>query len=493
LAVNNGSDKIEDFLLTYLDVFTLDFFLRYLKNNGIKMPKNAAAELLSSSDYVFTLVGGDYITRAGVFTGRWFSFKPSKEEIKKRHIILGHRCMPFVNPEIAPDQITLQTARKIILSDETSFSMNLAMDVYALYGEGYVLPYLFNDSANKKQTISSLQYKSLPSEITLTSWPLDEIIGKSDFKYGDRLLCRVVDWAATFVEISVLKNESKSEISKSDIQREEWYSDFENSFLASFEKNGPASSIEEQLAFLYLENTRELCIENCGSAEEFLQHTKKIAFCPYGVESRIWRRGETVPFIGNWNKDVTCEILYSNIALLFSHEVIDFFLRQHLYDKKTKKSQQTLEDLLNILYPIGIKMLPRERKMILTNLEARLKFMEAYNVSFGSQEMVSIRKRVVNLFSQVINLMCSIAGSGLSLDLFPQQELIILTQLFNHIERIIEELESVYLAAKLPLDDISLSLDGMEDTFEEICGTLNNSLEVNTYNNIKIVEADIEN
>ena len=72
--------------------------------------------------------------------------------------------------------------------------------------------------------------------------------------------------------------------------------------------------------------------------------------------------------------------------------------------------------------------------------------------------------------------------------MFPQQELIILTQLFNHIERIIEELENVYLRDQLPLDDILLSLEGMEDTFEDIFDTLNNSLEVNTYKSIKIVE-----
>ena len=484
----NSSFVIDEFFSTYRQVFTVDVFCRYVRSKGERITKSQARDILDASDFVFSLVGNEYITRAGVFTGRWFSFKPSKEEIKKRHIILGHRCMPFINPNISPDQICVSTSRKLILPDETVFSMNLAMDVFALFGEGYVIPYLFNDAANKDRSISSLQYNNLPTEISLTSWSLDEIIGRQDFKYGDRLLCRVVDWASNQIEIIVQKNESKSEISKADIQREEWYTDFENGILLSLQKNGPANSIEEQLAFLFLENERELCIENCGSAEEFLKHTKKIGFAPYGVESRIWRTGEAIPYIGQWNSEVSTEALFSNISLVFAPQIIDCYLKNYIYECHRKHSKKTIDELINDVFPVSLKMSPAERKLLLLNIEKRHDIIKKEYNQFAEHQNEPVRNRVITLFSQVSSLLCSIGCSGLKLEMFPQQELIILTQLFNHIERIIEELENVYLRDQLPLDDILLSLEGMEDTFEDIFDTLNNSLEVNTYKSIKIVE-----
>ena len=170
----NSTYLIDEFLTNRQDVFTLDDFSHYLKQNGVKVPKSSLNDILLSSDMVFSLVGNEFVTRAGVFTGRWFSFKPTKEEIDKGHIILGHRCIPFVNPEVAPDLLYVANKKEIVKSESCVFSMNLAMDVFALFGEGYVIPYIFNDHSNTELPLSSVQY-SLPEEITLTAWPLDKI------------------------------------------------------------------------------------------------------------------------------------------------------------------------------------------------------------------------------------------------------------------------------------------------------------------------------
>ena len=70
---------------------------------------------------------------------------------------------------------------------------------------------------------------------------------------------------------------------------------------------------------------------------------------------------------------------------------------------------------------------------------------------------------------------------------FPQQELVILVQLFSHIARIAEEMETDFLREVFPFDDVQLSLDGMEETFEEVGDILKNSLDAITYESIKIV------
>jgi len=477
---------IENFFLTYQSIFTLDFFCKTLKASGVKLTKDQARTILETSDKVFSLINEEFITRAGVFTGRWFSFKPSAEEIQKGCILLGHRCIPFVNPDIPPDKLNVINNHGIIVPKAVSFSMNLVLDTFALYGEGFVLPYVFNDHSNTKIPLSSVQY-SMPSEIELTAWPLSNIIGGKAIKVGDRILGRVVDWENDTVELSVLPANSSSALTNDDIEREEWYSNFEKGLIGSFESSGPAESIEQQLAFLYLENQQELCIRNCGSAEEFLKHTKKIGFSPYGVESRIWYANQNVPYIGNWNKHISSESLFTNMTMIFSPEIIDAYLKNFIFEEREKNSEKTLSELVDEIFPSVLRMSASEHKLVLLNIEKRHDILNKVYNEFADYKLAPLRQRVLDLFSQVSLLLCSIGCSGLKLEEFPQQELVILVQLFSHIARIVEEMGNELLQEVFPYEDVELSLDGMEETFEDIGGILHNSLETITYDSIKIV------
>ena len=477
---------IDEFLSTYQQIFTLESFCKLIKMRGVKVTKDQAKELLETSDKVFTLVNSEYVTRAGVFTGRWFSFKPSMEEIQKGHIILGHRCMPFVNPDFSPDKIKVTNKKYVISSKAVSFSMNLAMDTFALFGEGYVIPYIFNDQSNTKTPLASVQY-GMPNEIELTAWPISKIIGGESIRFGDRILGKVIDWENNVVELSVLPA-SNTEITKADIEREEWYTNFENKLIESFETTGPSDSIEQQLAYLFLENQEELCIQSCGSSEEFLKHTKKIGFSPYGVESRIWYANKSVPYIGNWNKNFSAESLFTNMSLIFSPQIIDAYLEKFIFNAREKNSKDTLENLVDEIFPVTIKMTSAERKIVLLNIEKRHDILNKVYNQFADYKLAPIRQRVLDLFSQVSSLLCGIGCSGLKLEDFPQQELVILVQLFSHIARIVEEMENDFLQDVFPYDDVELSLEGMEETFAEIEGTLHNSLEAITYKNIQIIE-----
>lgn len=483
----NSTYLIDEFLTNRQDVFTLDDFSHYLKQNGVKVPKSSLNDILLSSDMVFSLVGNEFVTRAGVFTGRWFSFKPTKEEIDKGHIILGHRCIPFVNPEVAPDLLYVANKKEIVKSESCVFSMNLAMDVFALFGEGYVIPYIFNDHSNTELPLSSVQY-SLPEEITLTAWPLDKIAGEEGIKFGDRILGRVINWEENIVELSVLKADNNTALSAADIEREEWYTAFEKGILVSLEKNGPGNSMEEQLAFLFLENQEELCNKNCGSAEEFLRHTKKIGFCPYGVETRIWKTGESVPFVGAWNSDCNSAALFSHISLIFSPQIVDAYIEDTLNDNDGKKLvKKDIEAIVEKLCPPLLKIPLPEKKLLGINVEKRYELLSKKYDSFADASIGPLRKRIIALFREVSTLLYEIGNTKLPLTDFPQQELVIIVQLFGHVVRIIEEMENFYIRDRFPFDDVQMSLDGMEETFEDIKGTLSMALEDNTYKNFTIV------
>jgi len=486
----NSSYILNEYLFLQQDVFTVDDFYAFARSHGVKINKVQCRDILNSSDYVFSLVNNEYVTRAGVFAGRTFSFKPTKEEVRKGHIVLGHRCMPFINPDISPDSISLTTKSGPIESDTTIFSMNLAMDLFALFGEGYVLPYILNDKANKKFPLSSIQY-SMPTEIELTSWSLDKIAQGEKFSYGDRILAKVVSWEENIVEVSLLKADgNESAVSEQELEREEWYSYFENGLLDSIEKNGPSDSIEQQLAYLFLEYQENLCVRNCGSIEEFLKHTKKIGFSSYGVESRIWRVGEVVPYIGKWNQEFSSDVIFSDMSMLFSPQILDAFIKNYISETRKKKEKPDFTFLVNQIFPTSLSISSAERKMLLLNIEKRHDIIEKNYDEFFEHKIIPVRKRIIDLFTQVCSLLCSIGCSGLKMEDFPQQELVILVQLFSHLIKIIEEMENEFFRENFPVDDVSLSLNGMDETFYEIAPLLQNSLDVNMYKNIKVVESE---
>lgn len=482
---------IEEYLTQQLDVFTAEEFYKYLKSQSVKISKSDAAEILQVSEYVFSLINNEFVTKAGVFTGRWFSFKPSREEVEKGYFILGHRCIPFVNPELAPDSINVISENLDVKSEAKTFSMNLAMDTFALYGEGYILPYIFNDKSNTSARLSSVQY-SLPQEIKLTCWPIKKISGGESFRYGDRILCRAINWNEGIVEMAVQpSNLSDFVISDAAVQREAWYTYFENGLLESFDRHGPASSIEEQLSFLFLENQEQLCIRNCGSTEEFLSHTSKISFEPYGVETRIWRKGEQVPYTGKWNGlGFDRGMLLTDMALTLTPKVIDAILDDRIYDKRCGKEDksESFEDVIKKIFPNMSMISSAERRLVLLNIEKRNDILEKMYNQFSDYPIAPMRKRILSLFTRVSELFCDIGGSGISAETFPQQELVILSQLYSHVVRLLEEIENVYMRPNFPMEDVSLSLEGMEDTFEEISGTLFSALESNRFKGFEIVK-----
>ena len=487
---------IEEYLTQQLDVFTVDDFYKHLKGQGIKVSKVDVKEILQISDYVFSLGNNEYITKAGVFTNRWFSFKPSREEVEKGYILIGHRCMPFVSSDVSPDSICIMSGTQPIESEPQTFTMNLALDTFALYGGGYVLSYIFSDKNNTAVPLSSVQY-SMPQEMQLTGWPLKKISGAENFKYGDRILCRVLSWCDGVVEMTAQSSGlSEFVISDEAVQREEWYTHFENGLLESFDRNGPTASIEEQLAYLFLNHLEELCIRNCGSVEEFLAHTTKIGFEPYGVETRIWRKGESVPYIGKWNEPgFDRGMLLSDMALTLTPKVIDAILEDRIYDKSRSKKKRTeesedFEEVLKKIFPNMAMISSTERRLVLLNIEKRNDILEKMYNQFTDYPIAPIRKRILSLFTRVGELFCEIGGSGIDVETFPQQELVILSQLYSHVVRLLEEVENVYIRPQFPTEDVSLSLDGMEEHFEEISGILFSVLERNRFKGFGIVKND---
>lgn len=481
------SESITNFALTQKGFFTIQDIQNYLTEKKIKASVSDIEEYLVYADFIFALEDKTYITRIAAFADKYFSFKPTKEEIRKGHIIIGHRCMPFLNSLYSPDKIQISNGKKIINKKAIPFSLNMAMDIFSFYGEGYVLPYIFNDSANNEYPLSSINY-SLPNEITLTAWPLEDLIGGDKIEYGDRILCKITDWIDAIVTMRVVKKEDFSVLSDADIERESWFNDIEDAFLKSFEKYGPCNSIEEQLSFLCINYMDKINTPNCGSFEELIMRSKKIGFSHYGVESRLWRSGETIPFVGEWNKGFASEMIYSSMYIVFSPLIYDVYIKDFLFYKKNKKEKIKVDEIFNNMFPSSLNISSNERKFLLLNIQKRHDILKK-SCDYDKEQLISpLRHRIVVLFSKVSDLLFEVHTCESKMEEFPQQEIIILMQLFGHLVRIIEEMENSLDKEVFLTEEVSLSLEGMEESFYEIKGVLIKMVENITYEGLTIIE-----
>lgn len=476
----NAADK---FFLNAKNPFTLDEFYKSVKTAG-KITKSECSEILNSVNFILPFDSKHFVTRSGFFTGKLFSFMPTREEIKKGKIILGSRCMPFINPEIHPDSISLYGDDGKIETSKTEFSMNLALDLFALFGDGYVISYLLNDSANSKHTIKTIQY-GLPSAINLTSWDLNQICKNQKIRYGDRILCYVTNWEKSRIHVELLKTDcALRQITESDIERSSWYEVFETGLLDLFDEVGPLSTIEEQLAYLYIRHSDELCIKNCGSNEDFMAHTRKIRIAQYGVESRIWRTKEEIPYAGKWNESVTSESLLYEMMKFFSPDITDLFVRDSLYIEGCSGKPETGSDIVKRILPASLELSESEKELIAASLNSRREFLgKNYNVFFDD-DMVTFRRRSLELFSEMTDLLCAIGTSKIDIHEFPSQEMIVLMQMFGQNIRILYELGESNFRETSYTKELDYSLAGMQETFEDIRISLVETLETKSFNSI---------
>lgn len=454
---------ISQFLRTYPYPFTIDALRGFIEETIGKISYNECQDFLADNPYVFELQEGVFLTRAGAFTRKKFSIKPTPEEIEKKILVIGDRCIPYANPEIVSSSLTFLFNGKRMQKTVGDFDSFSAMQFFILYGEEYVSQYIASDPANEKMNLAQLDFE-LPAKVNLTGISLAPFIEKFDFKYGDRILCELLDWDAGIFSIEpLILHNHKNKIGMIDLKRQEWMNNLEKMLLDSFDSFGPMCSIEEQIAAATFAYQDILSKDYCGSIEEFIKQTKKIDFENYGVETRLWYKGQDVPAIGVWNETPDKQISLVPVEWFPNFTLItDIFIKDCLYQKKDDFS----------IFDDFLKKIPfdnKEKKQVKELVESRKAVIcPGYNW-FADFVVGAVRHKALNLYRKVTDLLTDVESkSSEVLTSYPQQELVILMQLYIHLVKIFETVENQVQYVNNESETIMLSLEGMEFNFEDI-------------------------
>ena len=479
---------VDDFLRSRKTPFTLKDFTREMGLKGFNLSQREGEIYIADSPYVSWIEDGKFITRAAAFTGKFFSFTLTAEEFKNKMFVPGSRFMPFVDEMQNPASWTFICGGKIVPHKVGEFRKETALDLNILYGEEYEVQYIAADPAMSDYNIADTEFE-LPSIVKITGCDLSQFIDGDGLKAGDRIVCRVIDWDKGQIEIFPQQRSRDQsgaivQIGDAESGRAAWGEAFEKALIKVLDREGPCATIEEQLAFAFYEDMENLCSFNCDSVENFLLRSKKIGLELFGVETRLWYKGQDVPAVGKWNKNDMKKDPgdLGNLKFKIPEYVLDNFLRDFKYKKQTD-----LAVLLQTMFPENFALTQDEKRYVLLRIASRHAIISKDYNYFADCPVAEIRSEALDLYQQVCSLVYDVETSSANFDKFPQNELVILSQLFGHINRILESIDSNPDAAIEDKGTLSLSLEGMEYNFEDIEGALRCVIESEKRKSVTIV------
>ncbi len=493
------NSSIENLLMDFIRIQMEPFSAKDIHNGfafiGLNMTVGEIEAYLEMNPLVFPLQDGLFLTRAGAFTGAPFTIKPSTREIEGGYLVTGHRCIPFVDSEQPSGFIRFSFDNTLLPHKEMEFPLREVLPHFSLFGEEYAMQFILSDPAAHDTVLRSFD-EDLPQTVGLTVTDCSDLFKEWDFKRGDVLLAEVMDWRDSIVRIRPLCNHKEHPFQQqpADQQRMDWYKCLEKRLLESFDSLGPGTTIEEQLARVFFIHKKELCRDISGTIEEGIKHSKLVGMEPYGVETRLWFKGQEVPAVGPWlqqgdrpeEKDSTvwsAEQVNAEM-MLWPKIIFDSWIVDGLYQKEDNEDFLVNLILGETSHPLAII----KKKRLQGTIRARRNKFEAHYNWFADFERGPVRHRLLELHSKVFALVLELDEVDDQLEHFPQQPLVILTQLSTHIQYMLEGLLHDQGLKDEDVRTMAVSLEGMEYNFEEVSAELKDALSKCYKNRFSVVK-----
>ena len=478
---------LDEFVRKTLVPFTEADVSKYLLKKKHPCSSDKIREYLQSSSNVFVDMYGKYFSRAGIFSERYFSFVPTKTEVENGYLVIGHRIMPFADPEILPCDLHFFFCGDMIGKKNVVVNSHDIYPLYQFFGEEYVPQIIAQDPANFFLDLSETDFE-LPSQVNLTVLNLENFYKKVDFKVGDRIVALVSDWDKGFVNIAPFRkrNSNPFEQTSVDAKREKWEAAFEKSLVTSLDNFGPCSSIEEQFVFAYLNNIEKFCVTHCSSIQEVLAKSNKFEFTLYGVETRLWFKDKEIPAMNPKmmmmnppeeylehlpKKETKIESILNRLGLLVPEWVFDGFILDLLFNK-----ENDFDKIIEKIVPDLIVLDDSDYKSIMLHLEKKYDILRKGYNWFADYHFAKYRHETLELYSKIVAVFYEIEYQKVNLQELDQQHLVILTQLSGHVSSLIYSFTQQDSFSEKDLSTLEASLEGMNFNFEESAKVIKGNL-----------------
>ncbi|MDR1444851.1 MAG: plasmid pRiA4b ORF-3 family protein [Treponema sp.] len=460
-------DAFYEFLDSIAEPFTLDDVVSFIRMMDSKQTGRLRMELVSllgSRKIAFQLGGRRWISRRGCFEPALFVITPSKMELLNGILIPGHRCIPFANPSLLPQEYHFFWKGQPVPVTTTEGPPEEFYPYYSLFGEEYAPQYVARDNPENETAFNSDLYED-PPEVTITTLDMRNLYREVSFVPGDHLVVRTRNWKEGNFD---LEKVGKDVWSQADTYS--WIEAAESGFEDAFEFLGPGSSTEEQLAYAYWYGGKRMREIPACSMENFIfEKTDRIETVPYGIESRFWYAGKEIPdinhIIGNQlpPDQTPVEELLFRYQIPVSEYVVQSYIRDALF-----RREEDCSAILERVVPPVIRLDERDFKYLGAYLAETYKEFRLFYTFFADQAMGPVRQRVGELHTAVIDLYIRLKKSRIDSSALPEHTFIVLSQIQNHAAAVLEDLDTDENPPQEDLDALDSSLDSMIDTYDDI-------------------------
>ena len=482
----NQEEALYNFLENTTDPFTLKAITDYVREQDSEWAENLPMEIaafFASSDMAFRLDNRRWISRRGFFESVPFVISPTKLELLNGILIPGHRCIPFANPAMMPNEYEFFWKGAQVPWTTTEGPPAEFYPYYRLFGE-YASQIVARDNPENENAFGFDPYDD-PFEVSIHTLDMRNIFREAAFVPGDRFVVRTRDWKAGHFDLEKVR---KGEWAKQDL--EDWAGAAEKGFANCFTRVGPGSSTEEQIAFAYWYGGNRMRDLPAYSMEEFLfEITESIDDdVEYGIESRFWFAGKDIPdsdgLVGASvppDRTPIEDILFeSNVPV--SEFVVRAYVRDALF-----KNERDAAKILDRIIPKTIKIDHAEMNILADYVSDMIEDIgERYNI-FLDQPMGALRRQVGELHFAVVDLAAQIRKWEIDETWLPKHTFIMLSQIQEHAAHLMTDLDSDEPPPESELEAMDNSLESMIETFSDIKDMLRDAMNNYRRSNLQLV------
>lgn len=260
-------DAIYDFLDNMAEPFNLKSILAYIRMIGGKRSGRLEDEIenyLDESRIAFKLGNKQWISRRGFFESVPFVISPTRLELLNGILIPGHRCIPFVNLNLLPQDYVFEWNGTKIPYTTTEGEPDEFYPYYSILGEECAPQYVARDNPENEEAFNSDPYDD-PPEVSISTLDMRNIYRETSFVPGDRFVVQTVDWIE-----GIFKLEKTGASDWEEPELRAWSEAAEAGFEESFKNLGPGSTTEEQIAYAYWYGDKRMRQVPAYSLEEFI-------------------------------------------------------------------------------------------------------------------------------------------------------------------------------------------------------------------------------
>ncbi|MDR2739371.1 MAG: plasmid pRiA4b ORF-3 family protein [Treponema sp.] len=481
----NQEDALYEFLENNRDPFTIDdvvSFIRLLDSSRNNRLAEEVIAFIDSQNVAFRLGPGTWVSRRGCFEPLRFVISPTRPELLNGILIPGHRCVPFANPVLMPQEYRFFYKGNQIPFSSIEGPPEEFYPYYTIFGEEYAPEYVAKDNTDNESAFNSDPYED-PPEVSIQTLDMRNLYRELAFVPGDRFVVRTRDWRQGCFELEQVKKDAWS---KGDLYA--WLEAAEEGFEGSFKLLGPGRCTEEQIAYAYWYGGKRMRDVPAYSLEDFLyEQTDRIETTAYGMETRFWFAGKDIPDRKRLEKlpiQSFIEEILNRSGAPFSEYVVQSYVCDALF-----RRDRDIAALMKRIVPPAVVMDGRDRECLTEFVTGVMAEIEPAYSPFKDSTMGPIRQRMGELHTAVIELTARLRKGDINMSWLPKHTFIILAQIQEHAAGVLEDLDTDTPLGKDELNAIDNSLDNMIEAYEDIKELIDDALDSFRQNNLSVVKA----